>query len=70
MLKDYSRSPLQGGAPQKVVIFLHGLGDRGDGGLLSLGQVWSHTLPTTEFLCPDAPFPFDMAPPDMGAAVV
>jgi len=48
------------------VIFLHGLGDRGDGGLLSLGQVWQRVLPTTEFLCPDAPFPFDMAPPDMG----
>lgn len=66
MLKDYVLPPLSGGVPQKLVIFLHGLGDRGDGGLLSLGQVWGRALPTTEFVCPDAPFPFDMATPDMG----
>ena len=66
MLKDYRLPPLNGGAPKSVVIFLHGLGDRGDGGLLSIGQYWQRALPDTEFLCPDAPFPFDMAPPDFG----
>jgi phospholipase/carboxylesterase len=49
-----------------VVIFLHGVGDRGDGGLLSIGQIWQPQLPDCEFLCPDAPFPFEMAPPDFG----
>jgi phospholipase/carboxylesterase len=66
MLKDYKLPPLQGIAPKSVVIFLHGLGDRGDGGLLSIGQLWQRALPECEFLCPDAPFPFDQAPEDFG----
>lgn len=66
MLTEHRLPPLQDGAAKRVVIFLHGLGDRGDGGLLSIGQLWQRALPTTEFLCPDAPFPFDMAPPDFG----
>jgi phospholipase/carboxylesterase len=66
MLKDYRLPPMGGGAPQRAVIFLHGLGDRGDGGLLSIGQLWQRALPDCEFLCPDAPFEFDMAPPDFG----
>jgi phospholipase/carboxylesterase len=49
-----------------VVIFLHGLGDSGAGGLLGIGQMWQQALPNTEFLCPDAPFAFDMASPDFG----
>jgi phospholipase/carboxylesterase len=66
MLKDYRLPPLNNQPPQRVVIFLHGLGDSGSGGLLSLGQVWQPHLPDCEFLCPDAPFAFDMAPPDFG----
>ncbi|HEU0118512.1 MAG TPA: alpha/beta fold hydrolase [Alphaproteobacteria bacterium] len=66
MLKDYTIPPLNGGAAKRAVIFLHGLGDSGSGGLLSLGQVWGPHLPDCEFLCPDAPFPFDMGPPDFG----
>jgi phospholipase/carboxylesterase len=66
MLKDYRLAPLIGNKPQRAVIFLHGLGDNGNGGLLSLGQAWQHDLPDCEFLCPDAPFPYDMAPPDFG----
>jgi phospholipase/carboxylesterase len=66
MLTTYRLAPLNGGAPQRLVIFLHGLGDRGDGGLLSIGQFWRRSLPTCEFLCPDAPFAYDMAPPDFG----
>ena len=66
MLKDYRLSPRSGGKPKQVVLFLHGLGDSGSGGLLSLGQMWQNALPDCEFLCPDAPFPFDMAPPDFG----
>jgi phospholipase/carboxylesterase len=66
MLNDYRLAPLNGGAAKRAVIFLHGVGDKGDGGLLSIGQMWQRALPDCAFLCPDAPFPFDMAPPDFG----
>ncbi|MDX2028375.1 MAG: dienelactone hydrolase family protein [Alphaproteobacteria bacterium] len=66
MLTDYRIPPATGGNPGRVVIFLHGVGDSGSGGLLSIGQMWQRALPDCEFLCPDAPFPFDMAPPDFG----
>lgn len=66
MLNDFHLPPLNGGAPGHVVIFLHGLGDSGDGGLLSIGQVWQRALPDCEFICPSAPFPYDMAPPGFG----
>lgn len=66
MLNEFSLSPLTGGDPKRAVIFLHGLGDRGDGGLLSIGQVWQRALPDCEFVCPDAPFAYDMAPDDFG----
>jgi len=62
MLTDYRIPPLKGGAPGHTVIFLHGVGDSGSGGLLSIGNLWQSALPDTEFLCPDAPFPFDMGP--------
>ena len=65
-LKTYHLAPLSNTAPDSVVIFLHGLGDSGSGGLLEIGRIWQRTLPNTEFLCPDAPFAFDMAPPDFG----
>jgi phospholipase/carboxylesterase len=65
MLKDYRIPPLSGGKPERAVIFLHGVGDSGHGGLLSIGQMWQAALPTCEFICPDAPFAFDMMPPEM-----
>ena len=65
MLDFYQLPPATGGKPRHVVIFLHGLGDNGRGGLLSIGGLWQSALPDTEFLCPDAPFPFDMAPPEL-----
>ena len=65
-LKTYHIAPLSGTAPDSVVLFLHGLGDSGSGGLLEIGRIWQRVLPSTEFLCPDAPFAFDMAPPDFG----
>ncbi len=66
MLKDHTIPPLKGDAPTSAVIILHGYGDSGSGGLLEIGQLWQRSLPHTEFLCPDAPFPFEMAPPDFG----
>ena len=66
MLKDYCLKPLSGGTPDSAVIFLHGLGDSGSGGLLEVCRIWQRQLPGCEFLCPDAPFPFDMMPLEFG----
>ena len=63
--KEYKIAPLSG-KTGSTVLFLHGLGDHGDGGLLEIGRIWQRALPDSEFICPDAPFPFDMAPPDFG----
>ncbi|MDE1901849.1 MAG: dienelactone hydrolase family protein [Alphaproteobacteria bacterium] len=65
MLDTHRLAPLSGTA-DSLVIFLHGLGDSGAGGLLDIGRIWQRALPNTEFICPDAPFAFDMAPPDFG----
>jgi len=65
-LKTYRLPALSNAAPEGVVIILHGLGDSGSGGLLEIGRIWQRTLPNIEFLCPDAPFPYDMAPADFG----
>lgn len=65
MLNDHRLPPKNGGAPARAVILLHGLGDSGTGGLLEVGRMWQNAFPDAEFLCPDAPFPFDMAPPSM-----
>jgi phospholipase/carboxylesterase len=62
MLTDYRLAPASGGASKHIVIFLHGVGDSGSGGLLEIGRMWQSALPDTEFLCPDAPYPFDGAP--------
>jgi phospholipase/carboxylesterase len=66
MLKDYRIAPASGQDPDSVVVFLHGLGDSGSGGLLEIGRLWQPFLPNTEFICPDAPFAFDMAPGSFG----
>lgn len=66
MLTDYRIAPANGGKPKRVVIFLHGVGDSGSGGLLTIGQMWQPAFPDCEFVCPDAPFPYDMAPADFG----
>lgn len=66
LLNDYTLPPLCGEKPRKVAVFLHGVGDRGDGGLLSIGQMWQRDFPDCEFICPDAPSPYDMAPPGFG----
>jgi phospholipase/carboxylesterase len=65
MLNFYNLLPAKGGKPGYAVILLHGLGDSGRGGLLSIGGLWQNEFPDTEFICPDAPFAFDMAPPEL-----
>lgn len=61
ILNEQVLPPLAAGAPRKVVILLHGLGDSG-AGLIDLGRYWRAAFPQVEFVAPDAPYPCDMAP--------
>ncbi len=49
------------GKVKRLVIFLHGVGADGND-LISLSDMMTEALPDTQFLSPDAPFRFDMAP--------
>ena len=50
-----SFGPAAGGAPQNLVILLHGYGANGDD-LIELAPPFSQMLPNTEFLSPNAPY--------------
>ena len=47
-------APAAGGAPQQLVIFLHGYGADGND-LISLGREWARLLPNAAFVSPHAP---------------
>ena len=49
-----SLQPLSGGAPQKIVLLLHGYGSNGED-LIALARQWQHLLPDALFLAPNAP---------------
>ena len=49
-----------GGNPKNLVILMHGIGADGND-LIGLASHWSHNVPNTEFLSPNAPFNCDMA---------
>ena len=66
MLTQHRLPPLNSQSPKQVVLFLHGYGDSGSGGLLSIGELWQSQLPDCEFLCPDAPCPIEQGPPGSG----
>jgi phospholipase/carboxylesterase len=46
--------PASGGAPQSLVVFLHGYGSNGDD-LIGLAPYWRSALPDTLFIAPNAP---------------
>ncbi|MGQ0446062.1 MAG: alpha/beta hydrolase [Beijerinckiaceae bacterium] len=54
-------APLSGGKAAQLVILLHGVGANGND-LISLAHAWRTQLPDTEFIAPNAPFPYDYAP--------
>jgi phospholipase/carboxylesterase len=56
-----TRKPKSGAKPKQLVILLHGLGANKDD-LIDLAQEYSDILPNAEFISPDAPFAYDMAP--------
>ena len=47
-------APSAGGAPQQLVIFLHGYGADGND-LIELGREWARALPHAAFVSPHAP---------------
>jgi len=53
--------PASGGAPEQLVILLHGLGADGQD-LIGIAPHWGQVLPNAAFASPNAPFPCDMAP--------
>ncbi|NBQ75301.1 MAG: phospholipase, partial [Acetobacteraceae bacterium] len=53
--------PASGGAPDSLVLLLHGVGADGFD-LIDLAPVWAEALPNTLFIAPHAPFSFQGAP--------
>jgi len=53
--------PAAGGAPQQLVVFLHGYGADGND-LIGLGREWANLLPHAAFVSPNAPEPCAMSP--------
>lgn len=53
--------PRSGGKPKQLVVLLHGVGADG-GDLIALAPLFAQGLPDAEFLAPNAPFRYDLAP--------
>lgn len=62
----YEHKPKSGGAPKQIVILLHGVGSNGRD-LISLAPYFAGAVPDAVFISPDAPYPYDQAPPGMDA---
>lgn len=60
-LSGPEHAPADGTAPDRLIIFLHGLGADGND-LIGLAPVLAQVFPKAQFLAPDAPEPCDMAP--------
>jgi len=56
-----SRDPAMGGAPDSLVVFLHGWGANGDD-LIALADDWATLLPRARFVSPHAPEACDENP--------
>jgi phospholipase/carboxylesterase len=54
-------APRAGGAPKKLVIFVHGYGANGQD-LINIGAQWAAEMPEAQFIAPDAPDPVPGAP--------
>jgi len=61
MLDGPRLSPASGGAPDSLVVLLHGYGADGRD-LIDLGSFWAPLLPGTAFVSPHAPEPLAIAP--------
>jgi phospholipase/carboxylesterase len=56
-----SYGPAAGGAPQQIVVLLHGYGADGND-LIALAPGWARALPNALFLSPHAPQPLEAGP--------
>jgi phospholipase/carboxylesterase len=54
-------APASGGPPDRLIVFLHGVGADGND-LIALAPVLSQVFPDAHFLAPDGPDPCDVAP--------
>ncbi len=61
LLQGPERPPAEGGAPDSLVVFLHGYGSNGED-LIALAEPLARLLPRTHFLSPDAVEPCPGAP--------
>lgn len=60
-LTDVRQEPSQGGKPEQLVVFLHGIGVDGND-LIGLAPFYAKILPGARFLAPHGLQKFDMAP--------
>lgn len=61
MLSGPTKTPLSGEKPRQLVVLLHGVGADGND-LIALASLLARALPHAEFIAPNAPFHYDMAP--------
>lgn len=54
-------APASGEAPDRLIVFLHGLGANG-GDLIALAPILAQVFPKAHFVAPDAPHPCDLSP--------
>lgn len=54
-------APADGSKPDRLIVFLHGLGANG-ADLMALAPLLAQVFPTAHFIAPDAPHPCDLAP--------
>lgn len=66
MIKNFYELKPESGSPEQMVILMHGVGSNGRD-LISLAPYFQQVLPQAVFVSPDAPFPYDMAPPGYDA---
>lgn len=59
----YEFAPTSGSAPKQLIVMLHGVGSNGQD-LITLAPFMAGYVPDAQFISPDAPYVYDMAPPD------
>lgn len=65
MLTGVRWGPASKGTARQLVVLCHGVGANGYD-LIDLAPTWSKALPDAVFVAPDAPEPYDQAPPNQG----
>ena len=65
VLRGPERRPASGGPAKQLVVLCHGVGADGND-LIGLADYWAQVLPDAQFVAPDGPEPYDMAPAGFG----